>query len=147
MSDADHRLKRVRRLRTLDEHKITGLSNVLAQLNARIDALNESLQELNAEPLMWKGSSDESSIGMQQHLCSRMQWLQTRADEIASQLSKIELDKNTIIQEIVQQRAKVKAWSNLCDRIEAEIERDRARSESIAADERYLLTKQNEWTK
>lgn len=137
MSELRKKLTRIQRLREMEQGKLNGLSAELAEIAAELLRQQEQLKNLERE-------LNETSVRKPDSVDARaraMAWanrVQSLMTQLQTRIVETEQCKSKLQSQAVQQRAKVRGWEFMIDRLNAETMDQQQRSESQIADDRYL---------
>ena len=144
MNEIETKKKRIERLRSLDDSKLSGLVVELSTLEAKnqketaqMTSLQQQLQETclpDSTPsieslLLWKQWTDQ---------------LRNQIHEIQKRIHDNEVEIEKILKEIRQQKATVNTWDQYIESLDTQIGDEMQRSETIEAIDRALQHRKTE---
>lgn len=137
MSVLRKKMIRIQRLREMEQGKLNVLSAELAEIAAELLRQQELLNNLERE-------MNETSTGQPDSVDAQacaMAWanrIQSLITQLKTRIAETEQCKSKLQSQAVQQRAKVRGWEFMIDRLNAETMDQQQRSESQIADDRFL---------
>ena len=138
MNSIRKKMLRVGRLRVLEQSRLNSLvvelaaiESSLAQKRAEIDRLQSQVDEASTR-------GEERSIEQHAQANIWIEHLQAVSRVLRSGIDETELERDKMRDEIIQQKAKVRGWDTLLERLTTLLSGESQKSEALIADERYL---------
>lgn len=149
MSSIGKQINRVERLRVIEQRKLDALVGELSRILARLADLESQLRRLRREADAisqnedWSGSGQQS-IGRHMQVMICTEHLEARVTETRAQIQTTQQQRDAAQDEIAAQRAKVRGWETLLERLRAAENVESQRIEARNADDRFLMDRSAE---
>ncbi len=143
MRNARNRIRRIDRLRKVDQMSLDQLKNELAIHDHLIDRCQRELDTIAEQVEAIQRTDAGNSVSQFQLRIDNIdQWSKAmQANQLL--LQKLKTERETKLKEIVEQRSKVRGWEKLLANTTAQIDFDLQKTEALNADDRYLSQQQN----
>ncbi len=132
------KILRLQRLRTLEQSKLNSLAIELAAIESVLTDKSKQLSELHSQIEDASTLNNEPAIALHAQSLIWIRHLVSCRDILQTEIRETESKRDKMLAETIQQKAKVRGWESLIDRLNAELAGQLQNRESLLADERFL---------
>lgn len=137
MQKTRKRISRIRRLRDIDDARLDQFAVELSSIQQRMDQWSDQLSDVQLE-IDHSLSQPDAGIAIRNQSAVWTDYLHQVSIYLADTIRQAAVERDQIHDRMIQQRAKVRGWDLLLDRLQGEVQAATAYEEHLEADDRFL---------
>lgn len=138
MSQTKNQIKRVMRLQSIEENRLSALAVDLAVAQSRVAQLREVARSVQLQIETLALPDDAHTVNSHLNSMNWLSHLQTRLQLLAADTVEAEKACEAVMQQMIQQKVKVNGWEKLTEKMKSDFDAETMAAESLEADDRYL---------